>query len=91
AILHGCTIEDNCLIGMGARILDGARVGSYSIIAAGSVVREGQRVPERTLVAGVPAEPKRTVTPEEIASIEQSAEHYVGYLEEYKRYNPAFL
>lgn len=82
-VVHGCEIEDDCLIGMGSRILDGVRVGRYSIVAAGSVVREGTRIPERTLVAGVPAVPKRHVTEEEIAGILASAERYVGYKDSY--------
>jgi carbonic anhydrase/acetyltransferase-like protein (isoleucine patch superfamily) len=82
-IVHGCEIQDYCLVGMGARILDGARVGRYSIVAAGSVVREGMVVPERTLVAGVPAVAKRSLTDEEIGSIEASAQRYVGYKKSY--------
>jgi carbonic anhydrase/acetyltransferase-like protein (isoleucine patch superfamily) len=83
AIVHGCRVEDFCLIGMGARILDGARIGRYSIVAAGSVVREGTVVPERTLVAGVPAVPKRQLKDEEIAELEASAARYVEYKNTY--------
>ena len=83
AIVHGCRIEDFCLIGMGARVLDGARIGRYSIVAAGSVVREGTEVPERMLVAGVPAVPKRRLSDEELAELEASAERYVEYKRTY--------
>lgn len=85
AILHGCTIEDCCLIGMGARILDGASIGRFRLVAAGPVVREGTKVPENTLVAGVPAKVKRSLSPEEIESIMRSAERYVGYKQDYLR------
>jgi len=59
AILHGCTIEDDALIGMGAIVLDNATVGAGAIVAAGALVREGQHVPPGTLVAGVPATVRR--------------------------------
>jgi len=83
AILHGCVIEDSCLIGMGAKILDGARVGPQALVAAGSLVREGFVVPPRTLVAGVPAEVKRLLKSEEIENLLASAERYVRYKNEY--------
>ena len=54
AIIHGCTIEDQCLIGMGAVVLSGARIGAGALVAAGAVVREGFQVPAGTLAAGVP-------------------------------------
>lgn len=79
AILHGCTIEDDCLIGMGARILDGAHIGRFSLVAAGALIREGEKIPEHSLVAGVPAIVKRSLTEEEIALIKRSSERYVGY------------
>ncbi|MDZ7266044.1 MAG: gamma carbonic anhydrase family protein [candidate division KSB1 bacterium] len=83
AILHGCVIEDYCLIGMGAKILDGARVGPQALVAAGSLVREGVVVPARTLVAGVPAVVKRALTPVEIENLQASAARYVRYKNEY--------
>lgn len=83
AMLHGCTIHDYALVGMRATILDGAEVGAYSIVAAGSLVREDQKVPERTLVAGVPAVVKRKLRPDEIENLESSATRYVGYKNEY--------
>lgn len=82
-ILHGCTISHNCLIGMGARILDGAKIGEFSLVAAGTLVREGQRIPSRSLVAGVPAVVKRTLYDDEIKKIQRSAERYVGYKNKY--------
>jgi carbonic anhydrase/acetyltransferase-like protein (isoleucine patch superfamily) len=78
AILHGCTVEDECVIGMGAVVQNRARVGSHSIVAAGSVVREGFEVPAGTLVAGVPARVKRELTDTEIEYINELAEIYIG-------------
>jgi len=79
AVLHGCTVEDDCLIGMGSRILDGAVIGKHSMVAAGSVVRPGFQVPSGVLVAGVPADIKRELRPEDIKEIELSAQRYVDY------------
>lgn len=83
AIIHGCTIEDCALIGMGALVLDGARVGAYAIVAAGAVVLEKFVVPEATLVAGTPARVIRKVTEEERQRLRQSALHYVAYARSY--------
>ena len=82
-ILHGCTVEDRCLIGMGAILLNGCRIGSDSIVAAGSLVPERVTIPPRSLVMGSPARVKRTLTDEEVASIVTSAESYVRYRLEY--------
>lgn len=78
AILHGCTVEDECIVGMGAIVQNRARVGSHSIIASGSVVREGFEVPAGTMVAGVPAKVKRELTDAEIEFINELAETYLG-------------
>ncbi len=83
AILHGCTIADNCLIGMGARVLDGAVIGEFSLVAAGSLIREGEKVPENSLVAGVPAIVKRTLSQDEIDLIKNGAARYVAYKRAY--------
>lgn len=83
--LHGCAIRDNSLIGIGARVLDGAVVESYSIVAAGSLVKEGFTVPERTLCAGVPAKIIRDLTDKEIKKIERLSSYYIGYATEYRR------
>lgn len=87
AVVHGCRIEDNVVIGMGARILDDARVNSFSLVAAGSVVKEKFVVPEGTLVAGVPAKIVRDLKPEEIEHIKQNAKNYLFYCGEYKKHN----
>lgn len=83
AVIHGCRIQDRCLIGMNATILSGAEIHTGAIVAAGALVREGQEVPERTLVAGVPAEPIREITAGEWDTIINSAAHYVHYGRKY--------
>ena len=77
AMLHGCTIEDDCLIGIGAIVLNGAKIGKGSVIAAGAVVPEGAEIPPRSMVMGVPAKVKRELTPEERERFRQNAKHYV--------------
>jgi carbonic anhydrase/acetyltransferase-like protein (isoleucine patch superfamily) len=76
-VLHGARVEDRCLIGMGAILLGGSRIGTESLVAAGAVVREDFVVPPRSLVAGVPAKVLRQLGDEEVARIGQSAEGYV--------------
>ena len=83
ALLHGCTIEDRCLIGMGAILLNGAHVGSDSIVAAGTLVVEEMHVPPRSLVMGSPGKVKRTLTDAEVESILAYADRYVGYRLDY--------
>ncbi len=84
AIIHGCHIEDCCLIGMGAILLDGCRIGDHSLVAAGALVREGFVVPARSLVAGVPAKVVRKLRDDEIERLEQSALHYIDYVAKYR-------
>ena len=79
AVLHGCTVEDDCLIGMSATVLNGAVIGAGSLVAAGAVVLEGTIIPPRSLVAGVPAKVRRELTDEEVESLKENATHYVGY------------
>ncbi len=88
AIVHGCVIEDACLIGMGSILLDGSRIGENSIVAAGSVVREGMIVPSRSLVAGVPGRIVRNLSDVEVEKIRESAQHYVDYISAYRRNLP---
>src|SRR5882724_8247904 len=83
AIVHGCTIEDQCLIGMGAILLNGAHVGTGSIVAAGTLLVEGQKVPKRSLVMGSPGKVKRLLTQAEVADIQLYADRYVGYRLDY--------
>ena len=82
-ILHGCTIKDRCLIGMGSVVLDGAVIGPDAIVGAGSVVKQGDVIPPGTLYLGTPARYKRDLSEEEIKAILASAEHYHEYALEY--------
>lgn len=79
AIIHGCTIEDEVLIGMGATVLDRAVIGRHSIVGAQALVTKGTEVPPRSLVLGQPAEVVRELTDEEVTSIQEGAENYVRY------------
>ena len=83
ATLHGCTVADRCLIGMGAILLNGSSVGEDCIIAAGTLLPEGMAVPPRSLVMGSPGRVRRSLTDEEMAFIRQSAANYVAYRLEY--------
>ncbi len=83
ALLHGCTIDDRCLIGMGAILLNGAHIGTDSIVAAGTLVVEEMKVPPRSLVMGSPGRVKRPLTDAEVASIQGYADRYVGYRLDY--------
>jgi len=83
AVIHGCTIEDRCLIGMGAIILNGALIGSGSIVAAGSVVTERMQVPPGSLVMGTPAKVKRALVKREADDIQMFADRYVAYRLDY--------
>src|SRR5262245_48388511 len=83
AVVHGCTIEDRCMIGIGANLLNGAVVGSDSIVAAGSLLVEGMQVPPRSLVMGSPAKVKRPLTDAEVAEIQMYADRYVKYRLDY--------
>jgi carbonic anhydrase/acetyltransferase-like protein (isoleucine patch superfamily) len=86
ALVHGCTIEPRCLIGMGAIILNGAVIGSDSIVAAGALVTEGFVVPPRSLVMGSPGKVRRSLTDAEVASILDYAARYVTYRLDYMEY-----
>ncbi|MBE6934083.1 MAG: gamma carbonic anhydrase family protein [Ruminococcaceae bacterium] len=77
AIVHGCTIGDNTLIGMGAIVLDGAVIGSNCIIGAGAVVTGKTNAPDGSLLLGSPAKVVKALSPEQIADLEESARHYI--------------
>lgn len=85
AIVHGCTIKDSALIGMGALLLDNCVINSNSLVAAGALVKENFIVPEGVLVAGVPAKIIRDLTQEEINLIKQRAQNYIMYASNYKK------
>ncbi|MET4645336.1 gamma carbonic anhydrase family protein [Streptomyces sp. NBC_01724] len=86
AVLHGCTVEDDVLVGMGATVLNGAHIGAGSLIAAQALVPQGMRVPPGSLVAGVPAKVRRELTEEELEGIKFNA---VGYVELAKAHRQA--
>jgi len=83
ATVHGCTVGDTVVIGMGARVLNNSRIGEGCIIAAGSVVPENTAVPPRTLWAGVPAKMRRELSDKDRALILQYAHNYLDYVEIY--------
>lgn len=83
-ILHGCTIESRCLIGMGSIILNGAKIGTGSIIAAGTLIPEGTEVPRGSLFVGHPGKLRRTLTAADQETIDRYARNYVGYKDIYK-------
>ncbi|MCM2279567.1 MAG: gamma carbonic anhydrase family protein [Oligoflexia bacterium] len=86
ASLHGCTIGNRVLVGMGAIVLDDAVIGDECIIGAGALVTQGTRIPSRSLVLGAPARVIRALRPEELASLEKSAANYVADAMEYYSY-----
>src|SRR5215212_4176114 len=81
--LHGCTVKDRCLIGIGSIVMDGAVVGEESIVGAGALVPPGMIVPPRTLVVGAPARPRRELGPDEIEHLRRSAANYVALAKQY--------
>ena len=83
AVIHGCAIESQCLIGIGAILLNGSRVGAGSIVAAGTLVTENMQVPPRSLVMGSPGKVKRLLTQKEAEEIQLYADRYVQYRMDY--------
>lgn len=83
AVLHGCTVESCCLIGMGAILLNGVHVGTGSIVAAGTLLPEGTTIPPRSLVMGSPGKVKRELDAAAIAGIQAYADRYVAYRLDY--------
>jgi carbonic anhydrase/acetyltransferase-like protein (isoleucine patch superfamily) len=84
-VLHGCTVGDRVLVGIGAIVLDGAVIGEEAMIGAGALVPPGMVVPPRTLVLGTPARPKRALTDAEVAGLSASAARYVEYASRHRR------
>jgi carbonic anhydrase/acetyltransferase-like protein (isoleucine patch superfamily) len=76
AVLHGCTIEDGSLVGMGAVVLNGAVVGAGSLVAAGALVTQGMVIPPRSMVAGVPAKVRRELSDDEVAGNRMNGQVY---------------
>ncbi|WP_447758749.1 gamma carbonic anhydrase family protein [Sphingopyxis fribergensis] len=85
AILHGCTLGDNVLVGMGATILNDAVIGDNCLVGAGALVTEGKNFPPGSLIVGVPAKAVRELSPEAISDLEQSAADYVAKQREFSR------
>lgn len=83
AMLHGCDIGDNSLIGINSVILDGAKIGKNCLIGANSLITEGKEIPDGSLVMGSPGKVVRQLTPDQVSGLELSAQHYV---ENFKRY-----
>ena len=89
AVVHGCTIEDGCLIGMGSVVLSGAVIGTGSLVAGGALGLEGAGIPPGSLVAGVPAKVRRALTEEEKAGILRNAQAYRDHLARHAKATPA--
>lgn len=87
AVVHGCCVGDNTLIGMGAIVMNDAVIGKNCIVAAGALVTERTVVPDNSLVMGSPARVKRTLTPEEIRNNRYNAKHYVEEAAMYAEYD----
>lgn len=83
ALIHGCTLQDRVLVGVGAIVLNGAVVGEDSIVAAGTLVTEGTIIPPRSMVMGLPGKVRRSLSDDEVASILRYARNYVGYRLDY--------
>ncbi len=82
-VLHGCTIKDRVLIGMGAIVMDGVTIGEDSLVGAGALVTERSQIPPNSLVVGSPAKVKRSLTPREINWLKESSSNYVKYAQQY--------
>jgi len=83
-MLHGCTIGDESLIGIGAVVRDGAKIGRHCVVGAGSLVTEGKEFPDGSLIMGTPAKVVRQLSPEQIEGLRQSAKHYVANAQRFR-------
>lgn len=83
-VLHGCYVEKRCLIGIGAIVLDGARIGHDSLVAAGSLITPGTEIPPRSLVMGSPGRVKRELTKDEVEGLKKFWQNYVRLTQIYK-------
>ena len=85
AVVHGATVEDGCIVGIGAILLNGAHIGANSIVGAGALVTEGKRFPPNSMLMGMPAKIVRQLTDDEAARVARGADHYVEYGAAYAR------
>ena len=83
-MLHGCTVGDGSLIGIGAIVLNGAKIGKGCLVGAGSLVTEGKEFPDGSMIMGTPAKVVRQLTPEQLAGLLSSAQHYVENARRFK-------
>ena len=83
AIVHGCIVGDRSLIGMGATVLNGAEIGRDCLVGAGTLITEGIRIPDRSLVLGVPGRVVRELTADQVADLDQAARHYRARIRQY--------
>ncbi len=84
AMLHGCTVGDDSLIGIGAVVLNGAKIGKGCLVGAGALVTEGKEFPDGSMIIGSPAKVVRSLTPEQLQGLRQSADHYVANAQRFK-------
>jgi len=84
AVLHGCRIENNVLIGMNSTVLNRAEIGRNSIVGANALIPEGKKFPENSLIIGVPGKVKREIDKSEIETIAENAAEYVEFVREYR-------
>ena len=82
--LHGCTVGDESLIGIGAIVLNGAKIGKNCLVGAGSLVTEGKEFPDGSMILGSPAKVVRQLSPEQIAGLRRSAQHYIDNAQRHK-------
>jgi carbonic anhydrase/acetyltransferase-like protein (isoleucine patch superfamily) len=87
-LLHGCQIGDESLVGNGARVLDGARIGRQCLIAAGSLIPPNKEIPDRSVVMGAPGKVVRQVTEEDLAMMAYAAAHYRQMIVRYRKEIP---
>ena len=83
-MLHGCTVGNNCLIGIGAIVLNGAKIGNNCLVGAGALVTEGKEFPDGSMIIGSPAKAVRMLSPEQMQGLKMSAESYITNARRYK-------
>ena len=84
-MLHGCTIGDGSLIGIGAVVLNGVKIGKHCLVGAGALVTEGKEFPDGSMILGSPARVTKTLTPEQIEGLRRSAKHYTDNAARYRK------